>query len=82
VGGGGAAILGAVSVGGGVSVGRGGLLSGGFPVVVEPELLPVVVAYIKDGLPIVMALIKRKINSEVAANEIVLPCIIICGFTK
>jgi hypothetical protein len=65
-----------------VSVVGGGLLSGGFPVVVEPELLPVVVAYIKDGLPIVMALIKRKINSEVAANEIVLPCLIIYGFTE
>jgi hypothetical protein len=78
VGGGGVSVVG----GGGVSVVGGGLLSGGFPVVIEPELLPVVVAYIKDELPIVMVLIKRKINSEVAANDIVLPCLIIYGFTE
>jgi hypothetical protein len=77
VGGGGVSV-----VGGGLLPVGGGLLSGGFPVVVEPELLPVVVAYIKDELPIVMVLIKRKINSEVAANDIVLPCLIIYGFTE
>jgi hypothetical protein len=37
-------------------------------VVVDPGVPPCVVAYIKDGLLIVMALIKTKINSEVAAN--------------
>jgi hypothetical protein len=67
-GGGGAAILGAVSLDCGLLPVGGGL--------------PVVVAYINDELLVVMALIKRKINSEVAANEIVLPCIIIYGFTE
>jgi len=41
-----------------------------------------VLAYIKDGLLIVMALIKTKINSEVAANEILLPFAILNGFTE
>jgi hypothetical protein len=68
-------------VGGVVSVVGGTLSSGAFPVVVNPELLPLVVAYTKDELLIVMALIKRKINSEVAANEIVLPCVVISIFT-
>jgi hypothetical protein len=74
-----------LGVGGAASVGGGGgdaSVPGGFAVVVDPELLPVVVAYIKYGLLIVMALIKTKISSEVAANEIVLPCVTLCRFTQ
>jgi hypothetical protein len=54
------------------------------PVAGGAELLPApdLLAYIKDGLLIVMALIKTKINREVAVNEILLPFAILYRFTE